>query len=172
MGISLIDKIIAKGSAFLGLVDAREVIGGAEGGDVPDDAISESSVTQHEGAITHESVSGAGTNTHTEIDTHIAGEPVVSVSTSTHTLVLGTDIVSVLYSLTGACTVTVDSDNLVNGNRFEIIDAGGLAGTNNITIYSEGTALFNNETSVVINTNNGAVSFVSDGTNYIIRSIS
>lgn len=34
--------------------------------------ISESSVTQHESAITHQNISGAGSNTHTQIDTHIS----------------------------------------------------------------------------------------------------
>jgi hypothetical protein len=41
-------------------------------GTLPDARIAQTGVTQHEAAITHDSVSGAGTNTHAQIDTHLA----------------------------------------------------------------------------------------------------
>jgi len=46
MGVNLIDKIIPKNDGFTGLVDADQVIGGAEGGTIPLDAIVGLTVSQ------------------------------------------------------------------------------------------------------------------------------
>lgn len=51
MPIQLIDKITPKNAAFVGLVDASQVIGGP-GNTLPDSTVSETSITQHEAAIT------------------------------------------------------------------------------------------------------------------------
>ena len=60
MAINLIDKIEPKNDAFTGLVDADQVIGDGVTNVIPDAAISESSVTQHEAALTHDNLIGAG----------------------------------------------------------------------------------------------------------------
>ena len=44
MPLYVIDKFLPKNAAFTGLVDAEQVIGGT---DLPDNAVSESSFTQH-----------------------------------------------------------------------------------------------------------------------------
>lgn len=48
--------------------DASDITSGT----FADSLIAQSNVTQHEGAITHQNVSGAGANTHAQIDAHIA----------------------------------------------------------------------------------------------------
>ncbi|MHA1303624.1 MAG: hypothetical protein ACTSPI_07985 [Candidatus Heimdallarchaeaceae archaeon] len=54
MAIELIAKIAPKAGGFTGMVDADQVIGTSSGGGyVPDDAISSSSITQHETNIDH-----------------------------------------------------------------------------------------------------------------------
>jgi hypothetical protein len=51
MAIDLIAKIAPKNSAFVGMVDADQIIGDGSTGVVPNNAISEASVTQHESAL-------------------------------------------------------------------------------------------------------------------------
>lgn len=60
MSIELIAKIAPKNDGFVGMVDADQVIGGVEGGTLPDNTVAESNVTQHEDAIDHDAL----TNTH------------------------------------------------------------------------------------------------------------
>lgn len=87
MAIRLIDKILPKNDAFVGMVDAEQVLGGAIGGVLPVAAISSTGVNQHEAYIDHDnllnthnltsdinhtSIGSVGSNTHLQIDAHIS----------------------------------------------------------------------------------------------------
>jgi hypothetical protein len=50
------------------LLEAGDITSGV----FADARVAESSITQHESAITHQNISGSGTNTHTQIDAHIS----------------------------------------------------------------------------------------------------
>ena len=86
MAVSLIAKIEPQNNGFTGLVDAKQIIGGASN-TIPDAAIAASNVTQHTASIDHNAllnthnltsdidhtlISNIGTNTHASIDSHIA----------------------------------------------------------------------------------------------------
>ena len=57
------------------ILETNDIISGT----FADDRISESSVTQHVGALDHQSLNGSGTNTHTQIDMHIADDTLHSI---------------------------------------------------------------------------------------------
>ena len=72
MPIGLTAKIEPKNNAFVGIVDADQVLGANNGGGtIPDDAISASSIIQHQGSIDHTQISNIGTYSHAQIDSHI-----------------------------------------------------------------------------------------------------
>ncbi len=63
MPIEVISKLVPKNDAFTGIVEADDVIGGVEGGTIPDNAVSSSSVTQHEADIDIDNLKTSETDT-------------------------------------------------------------------------------------------------------------
>lgn len=66
----------------------------------------------------------------------------------------------------GAVTVTLPSAGAVAGKVFVIHDEGGSAGTNNITVATEGSETIDGNSTATINSNYGSLRVYSDGTNY------
>lgn len=66
----------------------------------------------------------------------------------------------------GAVTVTLSSSLISEGYPISLKDIGGAAGTNTITIETEGSETIDGSTSGSISTNYGAATLFSDGTNW------
>ena len=82
---------------------------------------------------------------------------IVQVSTSS-TLATSVQTVvadSVADSSAGAITLTIPAASAVSGTR--ILDAGGVAGTNNITVAAAGTDTIHGQTTLGMNSNHAAV---------------
>ncbi len=94
---------------------------------------------------------------------------VTTVNTSTFTISSLTDvIISCKYSTTGVSTITLPLANSVSvGRTYIIVDTGGLANVNNITITS--VDLINGDTEFLINQNDGSISLFTDGTNWFVH---
>jgi hypothetical protein len=103
------------------------------------------------------------------LETNIIRAGVTTVSSATHTVVLANQVVHVTYTTTGAVTVTIDSDNAVNGRRFWIKDAGFNASVNNITVLTEGSETIEGETSGLMVLDGESWEIYSDGTNFFVR---
>jgi hypothetical protein len=92
--------------------------------------------------------------------------PFGNANSATYTINLTDQIVGVSYTATGAVTVTIDSDNTKAGRYFTIKDTGGSAGSNNITIATEGAETIDGAATATISTNYDSLIIFSDGTNY------
>ena len=100
----------------------------------------------------------------------IDNEPTgTTVAAATFTVLTGHAALEVDYTATGACTITIDTDNAVAGRHFFITDTGGNAQTNNITVNTEGTEEINGETSAIMAGNYESWEVYSDGTDFFIR---
>ena len=95
--------------------------------------------------------------------------PPTTVAAATFTVLTTHVTLEVDYTATGAVTITIDSDNAVAGRRFYIVDTGGNAGTNNITINTEGAETINGEVSGIIAADYESWEVYSDGTNFFIK---
>ena len=85
---------------------------------VPDSNITESSVTQHEGAITHQNLSGAGTNTHAQIDAFItAGNAALTTINTNATNNTGTVTIHNDVSNAGSGQIISDAERIAIGNN-------------------------------------------------------
>ena len=67
---------------------------------------------------------------------------------------------------TAARTITLSTFDNKEGNIIMVKDESGGAGTNNITVATEGTETVDGATSKVINLNYGVLRFYSNGTNW------
>jgi hypothetical protein len=82
-----------------------------------------------------------------------------------------TGIVGVTYTSTGAVAITLpDASSLVNPSRtaYTIVDEGGLAGTNAITI-TPAAGTINGAANLVLNENYNSASLYNNGTNWFIK---
>lgn len=98
-----------------------------------------------------------------------ADRNVTTVNAATYDLLATDDILHVTYTTTGAVTsITWPTAQMV-ANRVVVIKDGGLnAGTNNITIDTEGAETIDGENTVVLTADGESVSIYCDGTNLFI----
>lgn len=90
--------------------------------------------------------------------------PVTTVAAATYTTTGVESILHVTYTATGAVTITIASADIIDGRRIIIKDAGGNAGTNNITI-TPASGTIDGAASATISTNYGKAKLYSDGSN-------
>ena len=94
---------------------------------------------------------------------------ITTVNAATYDLLVTDDIVHVTYTGTGAVTsLTLPTAQTLSGRTIIIKDAGGNAGTNNITIDTEGAQTIDGSATAVISANYDSITLYSDGTNWFI----
>lgn len=67
-----------------------------------------------------------------------------------------------------ARTVTLGSADVVEGKQIVVKDESGAAGTNNITVATEGLETIDGSATATISTNYGSITVYSDGTNWFL----
>lgn len=94
---------------------------------------------------------------------------ITTVNTSTYDLLEGDNILDVIYTTTGAVTsLTLPTAQTTKGRAIVIKDSGGNAGTNNITIDTEGSELIDGISTKVISVDYDSIQLYSDGTDWFI----
>ena len=92
-----------------------------------------------------------------------------TVNSATYDLLVTDYILNVTYTSTGAVTsLTLPTAQVVKGRIVIIKDSGGTAGTNNITIDTEGAETIDGAATAVISSNYTSINLYSDGTNWFI----
>jgi hypothetical protein len=94
------------------------------------------------------------------------------VAAATYTALESDYIITVSYTATGSCTVTLPEVSTLTtvGNKklFIIKDSGGNANTNNITIAASGSDTIDGNSSFVLFGDYNAVQVMSDGSNWFV----
>ena len=94
---------------------------------------------------------------------------VTTVAASTYDLLTTDNILSVSYTATGAVTsLTLPTAQCVAGRHIVIKDSGGSAGTNNITVDTEGAEKIDGADTAVIATNYNSINQYSNGTHWFL----
>ena len=95
--------------------------------------------------------------------------PVTTVAAATYDLLATDLLVHVDYTTTGAVTsLTLPTAQVADGRRVIIKDVDGNAGTNNITIDTEGSETIDGAATLVIAANYGFAELYCDGTNWFV----
>ena len=77
-------------------------------------------------------------------------------------------LLGVTRTATGACAIEIQTSDIQEGRKLVIVDEGGLAGTNNITITCQGGETISGQSSLVIDGNYNTVVLYSDGSNMFV----
>jgi len=88
------------------------------------------------------------------------------VSDATYTTTATDYYVGCQRTADGACTITLATSSMIPGRTVVVLDEGQNAGSNNITIDTEGSELINNATSTTISSNGGSLTIVCNGVNW------
>lgn len=107
---------------------------------------------------------GTGVLTWTTITGNIISYNYTEVNTPTYSALSTDEILAIDYTTTGTCTVTLPEISVVGKKRYFIIDTGGNANTNNITIQTSGSDQIIGDTEIIISENFNAVSILNDDT--------
>lgn len=90
-----------------------------------------------------------------------------TVNDATYDLLPSDYIILVDYTATGAVTsLTLPTAQCLNGRTIIIKDSGGKAGTNNITIDTEGAEKIDGQDTLVLVADHEKLTLVSNGTNW------
>ena len=94
---------------------------------------------------------------------------VTTVNVATYDTLVSDDILNVTYTTTAAVTsLTIPTAQTVAGRTIVIKDAAGNAGTNNITIDTEGAQTIDGSATLVLSDNYASVILYSDGSNWFV----
>lgn len=84
------------------------------------------------------------------------------VNTATYNILVTDHYIGVSYSTTGTSTLTLPLIATSGKVVYEIIDTGGMAGTNNITVDTTGGDTISGDSNIIISENYNAVSLTND----------
>ena len=101
---------------------------------------------------------------------HYKFPPITTVNAATYDLLSTDEILHVTYTATGVITITLPTAEVISGRHILIKDTGN-AGTNNITIDTEGSETIDGAATLIINGNYSGVALYSNGTNWFIKYI-
>ena len=91
-----------------------------------------------------------------------------TINEATYSLKKSDFMLLIEYTTTGEMTLTLPTSQLKKGRIIIIKDSGGKAGTNNITIKTEGGEKIDNENELIISGDNDSLTLVSDENNWFI----
>jgi hypothetical protein len=92
------------------------------------------------------------------------------VDSDTYDLLTSDHVLLVSCTTTDEASITLPTAQAVAGRLVTIIDTGGNADTNNITVDTEGSEKINGESNLVINSDYDSSTLISDGTDWFIKS--